>query len=342
MDDAMLDLMADRGGLRRRLDAYAEDRLSPDLAATTRMRSRVLAVAHRQSALTRSDVTLALVPDPIDLPAGAARPRTATARRRVRTVWRRTAAVVLAAGLAMASVSGVALAAKPGGGLYGARVWAETLMLPQKQPERAVAELERLEVRLAELAEANASGDAAAAVDVLRAYQSIVEHAADEAVASGDDVAQAALEQGVANNIEVLDDLMTKLPPQASAAVGAALERAIERSNEAIESIKPGNGNDGGGSNSGGNGNGNGEPGGPNATPAPVATEAPVATPTPKPTKTPKPEGTPKPTAEPKPTQPPKPTPGGGNGGGQGGGQGPGENNGSERTPRPDPPGQGD
>ena len=49
MDDAMMDLMAEHGLLRRRLEAYAETRLSPDLAASSRMRARVLAVAHRQA-----------------------------------------------------------------------------------------------------------------------------------------------------------------------------------------------------------------------------------------------------------------------------------------------------
>ena len=342
MDDAMLDLMADRGGLRRRLDAYAEDRLSPDLGATTRMRSRVLAVAHRQSALSRSDVTLALVPDPIDLPGSTARPAASTTRRRVRTLWRRSAALVLAAGLATAAVSGAALAAKPGGGLYGARVWAETLLLPMQQPERAIAELDRLHERLREIADANARGDTAAAISAVQAYQSIVAGATDDVVRSGDDVAEAALERGVANNIQVLTALIDKLPDRASQAVGAALERAIERSNDAVESIKPGHGSGGDGSNAGGNGDGSGEPGDPNATAAPAATEAPVATPTPKPTKTPKPDATPKPTAPPKPEPTPKATQGDQGGGNQGGGQGPGENNRAERTPRPDPPGKGD
>ena len=41
--------------LTRRLEAYAEARLSPELSATIRMRTRVMTAAHRQAALARAD-----------------------------------------------------------------------------------------------------------------------------------------------------------------------------------------------------------------------------------------------------------------------------------------------
>jgi hypothetical protein len=345
MDDAMLDLMADHGGLRRRLDAYADARLSPDLTATTRMRSRVLAVAHRQSALARSDAALALIPDPLHLPAAA--PRRATIRRASRSALRRAATVVLAAGLALASVSAVALAARPGGGLYDVRVWAETITLPSDPGERALRELDRLRTRLAEIASATAGGDADAAQAALLAYQQILAQATADALAADDDIAQVVLMEGVADNIAVLAALVDRLPAGGSEAVERAIERAIERSNDAIESFGPGHG----GGSDGGTDNGNGVPGGQNATPGPTAPDAPEPAATPKPTKTPRPEATPKPEATlkpeatPKPTAPPKPDPtpeaertarpappDPGSGGGSGGGQ---------RTPPPAPPGRG-
>ena len=61
MDD-MIDLMDANALLGRRLEAYAESRLSPDLATSSRLRARVLAVAHRQAALARADAALTIVP----------------------------------------------------------------------------------------------------------------------------------------------------------------------------------------------------------------------------------------------------------------------------------------
>ena len=88
MDDAMMDLMAGHGELRRRLGAYAEARLSPDLAASSRMRARVLAVAHRQAACAApmrpwpSSPTRPSAPTAATRAAGVRRPdRLATDRR---------------------------------------------------------------------------------------------------------------------------------------------------------------------------------------------------------------------------------------------------------------------
>ena len=61
MDDSMIDLTAGDAMLRRRLEAYAEDRLSPDLATSSRLRARVLAVAHRQADLARADASLTVL-----------------------------------------------------------------------------------------------------------------------------------------------------------------------------------------------------------------------------------------------------------------------------------------
>ena len=66
MDDAMIDLMAGDAELRRRLMAFADERLTPDLAASSRMRARVLATAHRRADLARADARLAVLSRPAD------------------------------------------------------------------------------------------------------------------------------------------------------------------------------------------------------------------------------------------------------------------------------------
>ncbi|MEO6207886.1 MAG: DUF5667 domain-containing protein [Candidatus Limnocylindrales bacterium] len=284
MDDEMIDLLADDGNLRRRLEAYAEARLSPDLAASARIRARVLAVAHRQSALTRSDATLALLPEP-DQHAALDGWRTTTGYResgRSRP-WRRTASVLMAATLGLGLVAGTVAAARPGGAFYGARLWAETLTLPVDPSERAIAELDRLAERLAEATSLSASGDTSAASAAIRAYESIMSEATANAVMAGSDVASAALETGVSHNVVVLQALLSTVPDQASPAIQQVIGHAIERTNEAFDTIHASQRPNAGGGNGGG-----GEPA--------------VA---PTPIKEPKPTPAPKPTPEPKPTRQP-------------------------------------
>src|SRR5687767_1381029 len=108
MDDQMIELMDANGLLRRRLEAYADVRLSPDLATSSRLRAKVLAVAHRQASLARADAALTLLS-----PGGTAgaypRGDLARAGRRegVRSGsrrWSRAAGAFLAAALAVAIV----------------------------------------------------------------------------------------------------------------------------------------------------------------------------------------------------------------------------------------------
>lgn len=344
MDDAMIDLLAGDARLRRRLDAYAEVRLSPDAAATSRMRARVLAVAHRQAASTGTDAGLAIVPrtsTDLDLFRPDAQARPAHRRTRRRAAWRRGAALLAAASLGLALTVGTAFAARPGGPIYATRLWVETLALPSDPAARAIAEVERLNHRLSEAIDASRDGDPAAAAAALAAYELIVDSASSRAFLDGDAVGSAALQAGVARNIERLTELATRLPDGGSAAVTRAIERAILRSDAAVETIHGGGkgGNDGGtnngGNGNGGNGNGGPVPGNGNGgagTPAPLAT--PAATPTPKPTKEPvakptkepkpdaKPTGTPRPQKTPPAGGRPSDPPGGGNQGGQGGGGG--------------------
>ncbi len=309
MDDQMIDLMAGDELLRRRLMAYADLRLSPDLTTSSRLRARVMAVAHRHASLARADAALTLLPrldgvsgahpsDELGVAARAARRPPGARHGR----WQRALGVVLAASLAAVMFAGGVYAARPGGPLYETRVWAETLTLPSEPSAHAFAELERLRERLREIGEASRAGDTSGVMAALAAYESIVEEASASAILSDDDVAAAVLETGVGRNVEVLRALASKVPATAGIAITRAVDAAIARSADAVERIhasRP----DGGPGNDAGGGPAN----------PPRATKAPTAEPTPEPvrTATPKPKPTQK-SAEPKPTATPTPaaTPG--------------------------------
>jgi hypothetical protein len=303
MDDAMIDSLAGDPLLRRRLEAYAEARLTPDAATTTRLRAKVLAHAHRRAALARADAALTVVPE-------GGRDAALRGGSRARRGWPRALAMPVVAALGLAVIAGSALAARPGGPLYDARVWAEGELLPASPSARAVAELDRLTRRLEEAAEADAAGDRAAATAALAAYARIVDQASAEAVLAGDPVASAALETGVARNVTVLEALAARVPDGASVAIGAAIEQAIERSEVAVDAISDADpGRDGAGGGEGPNGAGNGgdwdltEP-----SPQPTRSE-PSKQPQVGPTKTagPKPTATPRPDRSHDPGKPPAP-----------------------------------
>lgn len=294
MDDTMLELTAGNQMLRRRLDAYADARLSPDAAATARMRARVMAAAHRQAALTSAGAGLTVL-------SGRPEPR----RRIARHPITRAAGVVLSAALGLTLAVGTALAADAGGALYPARLGLEVLLLPSEPSERAIAELDRLETRLAEARAASERGDTVAVTAAMQAYAAILDMASAEAIEADDPVASAALEAGVARNIQVLQALLERAPDAAT----GGLTRAIERSGSAIDEIQDAAAGDGGSGGDGGDGGG-GPVASDEPTERPTATAAP--TPTTKPTKAPTAEPTPRPERTPKPDRTPP-------------GQGPGE-----------------
>lgn len=292
MNDRMIDLMAGDARLRRRLEAYADASLSPDLMATSRMRARVLAVAHRRADLARADAALTIVHGRGLAMSTPVADRRARRMRSDRARLRRPLAALLVAAVALGGGAGTVLAARAGGALYEPRLWVETLTLPSDPSERAVGELSRLESRLLEADEATRTGDPAAAAAALSAYERIMAEASAAAIAAEDEVAVAILHTGVGRNVEVLQALALQVPAGAAEAITRAVERAaaraVERSESAIDRIRatgPSNGGDGS--------SGSGGPDGP-------------ADPTSKPTRPPTPEPTPKPTKEPNvgPTQP--------------------------------------
>lgn len=306
----------DRGSLEviRRLEAFADARLEPTVAATTRMRVAVMAAAHRQAALVAADTGAAtitgLAPSrpfaglPAREPSGRplpARPTPTDADAPHRrswldaTVWRRPAVAIMAGCLTLGLLAGTALAVRPGGLLYEARIWTEAANLPAADDElaRAEAEIHRLGARLDEVEVAAAAGDGAALTAALDAYAAIVTEAA--AGTAGDPAAEQALQLTIERHVVILTQLMATGPAPAR----VALEHAIASSTAALDDIdgEPGVTNGVGpatnaGDGAGGHG-GNGGPGGNNGNGAAGAggsdSEKPAAAPTPTPTATPKP-----------------------------------------------------
>lgn len=312
MNDDMIDLAAGDIRLRRRLEAYADDRLTPDLTATSRMRARVLAHAHRRADLTRADAALSIVP------ATASR---SAIERGLRGRRRAAFTLVAAAILVGAMVGGAAASSSPGGALYEGRLWIENVSLPSEPSARAVAELSRLGDRLREADAAARDGDEGAAAAALAAYERIMTEASIAVVHAGDAVAAAALETGLGRNVEVLEALAGRVPSRAADAIDAAVARAIAKSTGAIDSVgsveRPtpiggsgSHGTPGGDGTAGGDqgDNGSGSNGGHGGVGTGSSTNGPEATP--KPTKAPPehPEGSGKPTATDRPDATRKPT----------------------------------
>jgi hypothetical protein len=226
----------DRGSLEviRRLEAYADARLEPTVAATARMRAAVMVAAHRQAAHLAADAagaTVALTP-----PAGSHRSASAGTHRPSwldAIAWRRPAAAILVGCLTLGVLAGTALAVRPGGLLYQARIWTEAANLPAADAglARAEAEIQRLGARLDEVEAAAAAGDGAALAAALEAYASIVTEAA--AGTAGDPAAAQAVQVAIERHLVVLSLLAATVPAPAQ----AALQHAIAASTEAIKEI---------------------------------------------------------------------------------------------------------
>lgn len=306
----------DRGSLEviRRLEAYADVRLEPTVAASSRIRAAVMVAAHRRSAQLATDAMLLASSASLTRPAGlapAARRLSSETAGDHRTswldavAWRRPAAAILAGCLTLGVLAGTAFAVRPGGMLYQARIWTEAANLPGADQElaRAQAEIQRLGARLDEAEAAAAAGDGQALAAALNAYAAIVTEAA--AGTAGDPDAVQAVQLTIERHMLVLNQLTVMAPAPAQ----AALQHAILSSTEALDDIdgghvgpavNSGNGpatNNGvGPAEDGNNGvgpaseNTNGAAGGTSAS------QKPDATPVPDPTATPRP---PKPTATP-------------------------------------------
>jgi len=257
------------GELTRRLEEFAQARLSPDPAAVLRMRARVMREARTQ--LEASALAATAEPTPIQW-------------ARSRRGLRRGAAVLLAAGLSLSAIGGVAFGAQPGGPLYGTRLWLEAATLPQDPNARTEADFDRLEARLAEVMRAAREGNENAIAAALAAYQAVVDDALSAAGTNDELLAQ--LEDVLGKHLAVLNGLLDKVPEQAR----SGIENAIDKSDNAIDKAG-GQGSQGGGGQGG--------------------TTNPERTPKPPPDKTPKPPPDKTPPAPPKTPQPDRNPPGG-------------------------------
>jgi hypothetical protein len=266
----------------RRLEAFADLRLSPSAAAATRMRANIVEAAFRHATQ---------VPMP---PAGAASRVAMTAalgrRRTLRNDWQRPLGAVFAGCLTLGLLVGAAVSGRPGGLLYEARLWTETANLPADTVARTDAEVARLDKRMIEAQQAATAGDESATEAALAAYATILIEAANTAI--GDPTAAAVIQASVTRHVEAL----TVMAESAQAPTRAAVQRALSSSATVLHDL------DGSG------GQGHHYPGGgdhPRERPRPTET----------PDRTPRPERSPTPTegrhpAEtPRPTETPRPSP---------------------------------
>jgi len=242
----------DDGELQARLDAYAASRLEPDSAATARTRATVMVQAH-------SILGAARVAGEVTGPG------------LFRRLFRRPALAASAALLGLAVVAvGTAAASEPGGPLYGARLWVETLTLPSDANARAAAELERLQARVDEATAAAASGNSAAVTAALDAYRQTLPDAS--AAAGGDLTREQHLSAELGRHLVVLEALAGGVPTNARAAIDqAAIDQAVQRTEGKINAVIGTPGQSGGAPGQGNPnpGSGNGTPGQPNGTPKP-------------------------------------------------------------------------
>jgi hypothetical protein len=250
-DDLMNPRSAGGRELARRLEAYAQARLSPDPAAVARIRARVMLEARTQLEGVSATAT-------IERPTALGWAR--SARR-----FRRGAAILLAAALSLGAVGGAAFAAQPGGPLYEARLWVEAATLPSDPAARTAADVNRLEARLGEVLRATRDGNEPGIEAALIAY----EHVVDDALGAADtnDALLAKLDAVLGKHLTVLNGLLVKVPEQAR----KGIENAISKSDNALSKA--------GGQGSQGGGQGGGQGGNPKAD----------KTPKPPPDKTPKP-----------------------------------------------------
>jgi hypothetical protein len=195
--------------LARRLEAYASARLMPGGASAARVRAAVIEEA-RMRALETSI---------------GSRPH------RHRTAPRRFTALLLAAGLTLATAVGVSAAATPGGPLYEVRIWLETATLPADVDARALERVRQIEERLVDAERAAASGDPRALAAAIRAYREAVDEAMAEV--GTDEARLARLEEALGHHVAVLVALSARLPEAAD----DGIDRAIQASQNAVDKI---------------------------------------------------------------------------------------------------------
>jgi len=195
--------------LAQRLGAYASARLAPDRKATARIRAAVMEEARMRA---------------LEATIGGARHRHGVASRRG---W----ALLLAAALTLGSAAAVFAGSGPGGPLYGARLWIETVTLPADADARALERIRQIEDRLVDSERAAAGGNGNAVSAATEAYRAAVDAAIHEAGTNPDRLTR--LEASLGLHVTVLETLAGKVPEAAE----QGIQRAIEASQNAVDKI---------------------------------------------------------------------------------------------------------
>ena len=211
--------------LERRLDRYAEVRLSPSAASVARIRARVM----REARLGFAEAARTGTPAIARPGVGGAPSVTG------RHALRRAASLLVAASLSLGLAAGTMAASQAGGPLYGPRIGLEGLLLPSDPAARAGAEVARLEARLAEFAAATASGDLGGAGAALDAYQAIAEEALAWAGAHAELL--ETLRVALARHVGILEALAATVPVPARAAIERNIVRATDRNETVLERL---------------------------------------------------------------------------------------------------------
>jgi uncharacterized membrane protein YgcG len=262
---------------------------------------------------------------------------------------RRPAFVLVAAAMLLAMSVGAVAASAPGGPLYDLRVDAEAVILPAEPGQRAAAQVDRLQRRVAEATAAAARSDAAATRAALRAYARIATQAAGGATVDPQTAARVRAQLEVVLRLGAGDPSLVAAREQVRVAarllLGALGDPGDVPGDGPGPGPTPGPGGPGPATPAPGGTTG---PGGPSASPGPGSSAGPgpsagppggQGSPAPSPAgsggpgpsagpgRTPAPEPTPKPT--PRATASPSPTSGGGSAPGGPGGPTPSPSGGS-------------
>jgi hypothetical protein len=203
--------------LAGRLEAYASVRLSPKRAAARRVRAAVVEEA-RMRAL---ETTIRSTPH-----------RHARGPSRI-------VALLLAAALTLATAVAVSAGSTPGGPLYGARIWLDTVNLPANADARALERIRQIEDRLVDAELAAASGDQNAIAAAIEAYREAVASALAEVGTDADHLDRLEIELG--RHVAVLEALAGHVPDAAAGGINRALE-ASQKAFDQIDKTKPANG----------------------------------------------------------------------------------------------------
>ena len=215
--------------LTRRLRAYAAERLSPDPAWSAATRDALVRAAADQS-LRQAPGTAREDADIFDL--DEARRRRTERAPRIAAFRRRVVAGLLAAALTIAGV-GAVLGADSSSALYPARLWLETVTLPQAPAD----DLARLDRRIQDATDAASNGRGEGVSAALAAYRESLQDAID---AAGNDPERLQhLHDALDAHTVALETLAGSAPAGAADAIDKALKANADAATGSGDRTRP-------------------------------------------------------------------------------------------------------